>query len=64
VVALTIYHALALLINLVAFLNFPIGHNLHTALLIHILWRVLALVFMWRGRRRAQRAVEVPEEIA
>lgn len=64
VVVLTIYHALALLINLVAFLSFPIGHNLHKALLIHILWRVLALLFMWRGRSRAQRVAEVPEEIA
>ena len=62
VVVLTIYHALALLINLAAFLSFPIGHNLHQALLIHIVWRVLALVFMWRGR--ARRAAEVPEEIA
>ena len=63
-VVLTTYHALALLLNLAAFLNFPIGHNLHKALLIHILWRVLALVFMWRGWSRARRAAEVLEEIA
>jgi hypothetical protein len=64
VVVLTIYHALALLINLVAFLNFPIGHNLHQALLIHMVWRVLALVFMWRGQGRVRAAAEAPGETA
>jgi len=56
VIVLTVYHAAALLINLAAFLAIPIGENLHRALLIHIVWRVLALVFMWRGHRRARSA--------
>lgn len=53
VIALTIYQVLALLINLFAFLSFPIGHNLHRALLVHILWRGLALFLMWRAHHRA-----------
>jgi hypothetical protein len=53
VIVLTVYQAAALLINLAAFLAMPVGENLHRALLIHIIWRVLALVFMWRGRARA-----------
>ena len=52
VIVLTIYQSLALLINLVAFLNFPVGNNLHRALLIHLLWRVLALILMWRAHRK------------
>lgn len=58
VIVLTIYQALALLINLFAFLNFPVGHTLHRALLVHLLWRVLALVLMWRAYRRADEAPE------
>jgi hypothetical protein len=53
VIVLTVYQAAALLINLAAFIAMPVGENLHRALLIHIIWRVLALVFMWRGRARA-----------
>lgn len=53
VIVLTIYQALALLINLFAFLNFPIGHNLHRALLVHIIWRALALILMWRAHHKA-----------
>lgn len=53
VVVLTIYQVLLLLINLLAFLAFPIGHNLHRALLIHIIWRGLAVVLMWRAHHKA-----------
>lgn len=53
VIVLTIYQALALLINLFAFLAFPIGHNLHRALLVHIIWRGLALILMWRAHHKA-----------
>ena len=53
VIVLTVYHSLALLINLFAFLNFPVGNNLHRALLVHLLWRVLALILMWRAQRKA-----------
>jgi len=52
VIVLTVYQSLALLINLFAFLNFPVGNNLHRALLIHVLWRVLALILMWRAHRK------------
>lgn len=52
VIALTVYQSLALLINLFAFLNFPVGDNLHRALLVHLLWRVLALILMWRAYRK------------
>jgi hypothetical protein len=54
VVALTVYQVAALLINVAAFLAMPIGENLHRALLIHIIWRALALIFMWRGRARTR----------
>ena len=54
VVVLTIYQVAALLINVAAFLAMPIGENLHRALLIHIIWRALALIFMWRGRARTR----------
>jgi len=49
VIVLTVYQSLALLINLFAFLNLPVGENLHRALLIHLLWRALALILMWRA---------------
>ncbi len=55
VVALTIYQTVALAINTVAFLRVPVGHNLHKALLVHLLWRLLALIFMWRAYARAAR---------
>ena len=61
VIVLTVYQALALLINLFAFLNFPVGHALHRALLVHFLWRILALVLMWRAYHRA---TERPEASA
>ena len=53
VILLTIYQVLALLINLFALLAFPIGHNLHRALLVHIIWRGLALILMWRAHHKA-----------
>ena len=58
VIVLTIYQALALIINLFAFLSFPIGHNLHRALLVHILWRGLALILMWRAHHKAKGLAE------
>jgi hypothetical protein len=58
VVTLTVYHGAALLLNLAAFLAMPVGYNLHRALLVHLIWRVLALVLMWRGYRRARAAEE------
>jgi hypothetical protein len=54
VIVLTVYQAAALLINVAAFLAMPIGDNLHRALLVHIIWRSLALIFMWRGRARTR----------
>ena len=54
VVVLTVYQAVALLINVGAFLAMPLGHNLHRALLIHIIWRILALIFMWRGYHKSR----------
>ena len=53
VIVLTIYQVLLLLINLLAFLGLPIGHNLHRALLIHIIWRGLAVILMWRAHHKA-----------
>ena len=53
VVVFTIYQVLLLLINLLAFLAFPVGHNLHRALLIHIIWRGLAVILMWRAHHKA-----------
>jgi hypothetical protein len=59
VVTLTVYQGAALLLNLAAFLAMPVGHNLHRALLVHLIWRVLALVLMWRGYRRSKIADEL-----
>jgi hypothetical protein len=53
VIVLTVYQGLALLINLFALLAFPVGHNLHRALLVHIIWRGLALILMWRAHHKA-----------
>jgi len=53
VIVLTVYQSLAILIGLFAFLGFPVGHNLHRALLVHLLWRVLALILMWRAHAKA-----------
>jgi uncharacterized membrane protein (DUF485 family) len=61
VIVLTVYQSLALLINLFAFLNLPVGSNLHRALLIHLLWRVLALILMWRAH---QKTAGLPEASA
>ncbi|MGH7383995.1 MAG: hypothetical protein ACREKG_02365 [Candidatus Rokuibacteriota bacterium] len=61
VIVLTVYQAVALLINLFAFLNFPIGENLHRALLIHLIWRALALILLWRAHGRARQAAELTE---
>ena len=61
VIVMTVYQSLALLINLFAFLNFPVGNNLHRALLIHLLWRVLALILMWRAH---QKSTGLPEAAA
>lgn len=62
VIGLTVYQGAGLLINLAAFLAIPIGENLHRALLVHMIWRVLALLFMWRGRRRAAGEAELAAE--
>ena len=61
VIVMTVYQAVALLISLFAFLNFPIGATLHRALFIHLIWRVLALILMWRGYGRTQQAAELAE---
>ncbi len=56
VVVLTIYQSVALAVNAVAFVHLPVGHTLHKALLVHLIWRLLALVLMWRAYAQAGRA--------
>jgi hypothetical protein len=56
VVVLTVYQAVALAMNSVALVRLPAGHPLHKALLVHLLWRLMALVLMWRAYARGARA--------
>jgi len=56
VALLTIYQLVALALNAVTFVELPAGHVLHKALLVHLLWRLMALVLMWRAYARSARA--------
>lgn len=51
IVLLTGYQCLGLAINGALFLRADLGTVLHRALLIHLVWRVMALVLMWLGWR-------------
>ncbi|HKW91296.1 MAG TPA: hypothetical protein VJX92_05305 [Methylomirabilota bacterium] len=52
VVLLTVYQVVALTVNAVTFVRLPVGHTIQKALLVHLLWRLMALVLMWRACAR------------
>lgn len=49
VILLTVFQALALVVNAFAFFDPAVGENVHKALLVHIIWRILALSLMWHA---------------
>jgi hypothetical protein len=53
---LTLYQAWALVTNGAAFAAAAPGTLAHRALLVHVLWRLLALVLMWRAYGASRRA--------
>jgi hypothetical protein len=53
---LTLYQSWALVTNGTAFAAAAPGTLAHRALLIHVIWRVLALVLMWRAYATSRRA--------
>ena len=60
--ALTLYQSWALVTNGALLVRVDIGTLAHRALLIHVIWRVLALVLLWRAYAlsRRGRAVSPP----
>ena len=55
VAIITLLQALALVVNGANFIEAPIASSGHRALLIHIIWRVLAIFFMWYAYIRIAR---------
>ena len=49
IVLLTLFQLFALAVNSFAFADAVIGTNPHKALLVHIIWRILGLYFMWHA---------------
>ena len=64
VVLLGAYQCIVFVINLVAFFGAEVGSQVHRALLVHLIFRVLAVVLMVTGlldvRRRSALSVEQP----
>lgn len=58
-ILLTLYQSVALLVNGVALVDAEVGTTPHKALLIHVIWRVLALVLMWQAYAKSK-AVATP----
>ncbi len=59
VIFLTVFQLLALAVNAVSFVEASIGTNAHKALLVHIIWRVMALFFMWQAYAQLRRRTPV-----
>lgn len=59
VLLLTAFQVLGLAINGVSFAEAAIGTNPHKALLVHIVWRLMALFFMWHAYVQSRKAVRV-----
>jgi len=59
IILLSLFQILALAVNGVSFADAAIGTNPHKALLVHIIWRVMALFFMWHGYMQSRRAAPV-----
>lgn len=62
VLLLGIFQAFALIVNVVLFLDAEVGTVMHQALLVHIIWRVLALFFMGQAYLKFRRSGEVARE--
>lgn len=59
VLLLTVFQVLALAINGVSFAEATIGTNPHKALFVHMVWRLMALFFMWHAYVQSRKAVRV-----
>ena len=62
VLLLTVFQVLALAINGVSFAEATIGTNPHKALFVHMVWRLMALFFMWHAYVQSRKAVRVETE--
>ncbi len=60
ILVLTLYQAWALATNGAAFIRAEPGTLAHRALLIHLIWRVLALALMWRAYVVSRRESAAP----
>jgi hypothetical protein len=49
VILLTVFQVLALAVNGYTFAEATVGSGQHKALLVHIIWRVMAVFFMWQA---------------
>jgi hypothetical protein len=59
VLLLTVFQVLALAVNGVSFADATIGTNPHKALFVHMVWRLMALFFMWHAYVQSRKAVRV-----
>jgi len=60
VIFLTVFQVLAFGVNVISFIDAAVGSNGHKALVVHMIWRALALFFMWRAYVQAKK-VASPE---
>jgi hypothetical protein len=58
VILLSLFQTLAFLINFNWFLSAPVGSVQHKALVVHLLFRVLAIILMWHGLYRLRKVTE------
>ena len=59
IILLSLFQVVALAVNGVSFADAAIGTNPHKALLVHIIWRFMALFFMWHAYMQSRRAVPI-----
>jgi hypothetical protein len=59
VLLLTAFQVLAFAVNAVSFVEVTIGSNPHKALLVHMVWRLMALFFMWHAYVQSRKVVRV-----
>jgi hypothetical protein len=57
IIFLTVFQVLAFGINVAAFVETAVGSNGHKALVVHLIWRVLAVFFMWRAYVQTRKVV-------
>jgi hypothetical protein len=56
VILLTVFQVLSLAVNGYSFAEATVGSNPHKALLVHIIWRVMGVFFMWQAYRQTRKA--------